>query len=115
MNRAASERGQCRDRRLPRARFWVGIGVSIFFLVFLFRSMDGQKLLAALRSMDGRYLVPAVVSTLLSYYGRAWRWKLLLAHEKPTSMSNLFSATAIGYMANNLLPARVGEQTGPAA
>lgn len=90
-------------------KFWVGIGISAFFLFLLFRSIDGARLMAALRAMDGRFLVPAVASTLLSYYLRAWRWKLLLEAEKDASMGNLFPATTIGYMANNLLPARIGE------
>lgn len=92
-----------------RWKFWLGIGVSAFFLFLMFRSIDGAGLLAALREMDGRFLVPAVASTLLSYYLRAWRWKLLLETEKDASMRNLFHATTIGYMANNLLPARIGE------
>jgi uncharacterized protein (TIRG00374 family) len=92
-----------------RAAFWLGIAISAFFLYLVFRSIDGAKLMAALRTMDARYLLPAVASTLFSYYARAYRWKLLLLEEKQTSMANLFSATSIGYMANNLLPARVGE------
>jgi len=90
-------------------KFWIGIGISAFFLFLLFRSIDGPRLLEALREMDARYMVPAVAATLFSYYLRAWRWKLLLEVEKNTSMRNLFPATIIGYMANNLLPARIGE------
>ncbi|RQW85351.1 MAG: UPF0104 family protein [Geobacter sp.] len=92
-----------------RAVFWLGICISAFFLFLVFRSIDGAKLATAFRTMDSRFLVPAVAATLLSYYLRAYRWKLLLMEDKQTSMANLFSATAIGYMANNLLPARVGE------
>lgn len=92
-----------------RATFWLGIGVSSFFLFLTFRSIDGAKLLDALRNMDPRFLAAAVASTLVSYYVRAYRWKLLLIEDKRTAMSNLFSATSIGYMANNLLPARIGE------
>lgn len=92
-----------------RGVFWLGIGISAFFLFLVFRSIDGAKLMAALRSMDSRFLVPAVAATLLSYYVRAYRWKLLLMEDKQTCMTNLFSATSIGYMANNLLPARIGE------
>jgi glycosyltransferase 2 family protein len=92
-----------------RGVFWLGIGISAFFLYLVFRSIDGAKLVAALRTMDMRFLIPAVAATLFSYYARAWRWKLLLMEDKKTSMGNLFSATSIGYMANNLLPARVGE------
>lgn len=92
-----------------RATFWLGIAVSAFFLFLTFRAIDGAKLLEALRNLDPRFLVAAVVSTVVSYYVRAYRWKLLLIEDKRTAMTNLFSATSIGYMANNLLPARIGE------
>ncbi len=92
-----------------RPRFWIGIGISGLFLVFLLRTMDGEKLVAALCAMEMWYLLPAVALTLVSYFGRAWRWQLLLIQEKKASLANLFSATAMGYMANNLLPARLGE------
>ena len=107
------ETGGTAEARKPERRrarhFWIGMGISVFFLALLFRSMDFAKLLAALRAMDALFLVPAVASTLFSYYVRAYRWKLLLAEEKNTSMGNLFAAVSIGYMANNLLPARIGE------
>jgi len=104
-----TSKGPRKSTLKQRCVFWLGIGISAFFLFLVFRSIDGTKLLAALRTMDSRFLLPAVAATLLSYYLRAYRWKLLLVEDKQTSMVNLFSATSIGYMANNLLPARVGE------
>jgi len=90
-------------------KLWVGIGISIFFLFLLFRKIDFDKLLAALAEMDYRYLLPAVLFTFISYFFRAVRWRFLLLPMKKTLMRNLFPATIIGYMANNLLPARLGE------
>lgn len=87
----------------------VGMAISLFFLVLLFRKIDFDKLLLAFSDMDYRYLVPAVIITFVSYYFRAVRWKYLLLPIKPTAMRNLFPATIIGYMANNILPARLGE------
>jgi uncharacterized protein (TIRG00374 family) len=66
-------------------------------------------MLNALKEMNYLYLIPAVFSTFTSYFFRAIRWKYLLLPLKNTSMRNLFPATIIGYMANNLLPARLGE------
>lgn len=109
MNSAVTGEGTLQSTWKKRGLFWLGIGISAFFLYLVFRSIDGTKLLAALRSMDLRFLLPAVAATLFSYYARAYRWKLLLLEDKKTSMGNLFAATSIGYMANNLLPARVGE------
>ena len=96
-------------KKKPDKKLWIGIGISFFFLVLLFRKIDFSKLLAALSEMDYRYLLPAVIFTFISYFLRAVRWRYLLLPIKKTLMRNLFSATIIGYMANNLLPARLGE------
>jgi len=90
-------------------KLWIGIGISLFFLFLLFRKIDFDKLLSAFREMDYRYLLPAVLFTFFSYFCRAVRWRFLLLPLKKTLLRNLFPATIIGYMANNLLPARLGE------
>ena len=90
-------------------QLWIGIGISIFLLYFLFRKVDIRQLLAAFTEMDYRYLPAAVTVTFAGYYLRAVRWKYLLIPIKNTAMRNLFPATIIGYMANNILPARLGE------
>ena len=90
-------------------KFWLGIGISIFFMGLLLRKIDFQKLAAAMQTMDYRFLVPVVLFTFASYFLRAVRWKFLLISEKNISLKSLYPATIIGYMANNLLPARLGE------
>jgi uncharacterized protein (TIRG00374 family) len=92
------------DRKL-----WIGIAISAFFLFLLFRKIDFDKLAAAFREMDYRFLLPAVALTFFSYFMRAVRWKYLLQPLKRTTLATLLPATIIGYMANNLLPARLGE------
>jgi glycosyltransferase 2 family protein len=90
-------------------KLWVGIAISAFFLFLLFRKIDFDKLIAAFRQLDYRYLPPAIALTFVSYFLRAVRWRYLLMPIKRTRLGNLFSSTLIGYMANNLLPARLGE------
>jgi uncharacterized protein (TIRG00374 family) len=90
-------------------KLWIGMGISLLFLVLLFRKIDFAKLAGAMREMDYRYLLPAVLFTFISYYFRAVRWRFLLLPMKTVGMRNLFSSTVVGYMANNLLPARLGE------
>jgi len=85
------------------------MGISLFFMLLLFSKIDYCKLLLAFRGIDYRYMFPVVLLTFLSYYLRAVRWKYLLLPIKQTTMANLFPATIIGYMANNILPARLGE------
>ena len=93
----------------PDKKLWIGIGISIFFLYLLFRKIDFDKLLTALRDMDYRYLLLSILFTFVSYFFRAVRWRYLLLPMKKIGMYSLFSATIIGYMANNILPARLGE------
>lgn len=90
-------------------KLMAGVGISLFFLVLLFRKIDFDKVLSAFTAMDYRFLLPVLFMTFLSYYLRALRWKYLLLPIKRTAMANLFPATIIGYMANNILPARLGE------
>ena len=101
------------DRNFVRTKidlkFWFGIVVSLFFMVLLFRKIDFRSLVTALRSADFRYIFLAICFTFINYFLRAVRWRYLLISEKSIHLSSLYPATIIGYMANNLLPARLGE------
>lgn len=90
-------------------KFWLGVGVSLFFMALLFRRIDFDQLWAALVVVDYRFILLAVVCTFASYFLRAVRWHYLLIPEKRIPLSSLYPATIIGYMANNVLPARLGE------
>lgn len=90
-------------------KFWSGIVISGFFMLLLFRKIDFFQLWTALLTVDYRFITLAVVATFASYLLRAVRWHYLLIPEKRIPLSSLYPATIIGYMANNLLPARLGE------
>jgi uncharacterized protein (TIRG00374 family) len=90
-------------------KFWLGIAVSAFFMALLFRKIDFKLLGNALYTADYRYIGLAIIFTFVNYYLRAVRWRYLLIFEKSIPLSSLYPATIIGYMANNLLPARLGE------
>lgn len=87
----------------------IGAGISIFFLFMLFRKIDFNQLAQAFKTLHWEYLLLAVVITFISYTLRAVRWHYLLLPQKKAEPRNLLSATIICYMANNLLPARLGE------
>lgn len=90
-------------------KFWFGLVVSVFFMALLLRKIDFNQLWKALCNVDYRYIALAVAFTFASYVMRAVRWRYLLISEKIIPFSSLYPATVIGYMANNLLPARLGE------
>jgi len=87
----------------------IGTIFSAFFLYLALRGIEWNVLWTVLKETRFAYLIPVVVASLLSHYSRAWRWRFMLLPIKPIPTSRLFSATMIGFMANNLLPARLGE------
>lgn len=90
-------------------KFLIGMGISLFFLFMLFRKIDFNQLKQAFTALKWGYLVLAVLITFVSYCLRAVRWHYLVLPQKKAAPRNLMSATIICYMANNLLPARLGE------
>jgi uncharacterized protein (TIRG00374 family) len=92
-----------------KRKLLIGTLLSLLFLYLAFRKSDFGTIVEHLRQTKTLYLIPGVILTLLSYCVRAVRWRYLLASVKPISFSPLFRSTMIGFMANNLLPARLGE------
>lgn len=85
------------------------MAISIILLVLVFWEIDLQALKKACLAANYWYLIPSIAITFVCMWLRAVRWKLLFAPIKKIRIQPLFSATMIGFMANNLLPARLGE------
>lgn len=92
-----------------KLKFFVGILISLVFLCLALRNVNYPELLISLQEADYLYLVPAIVLVLLTMWLRAVRWHYLLEPIKSVGNHSLFSAVMIGFMANNVLPARIGE------
>jgi hypothetical protein len=83
--------------------------VSGAFVYLAFRKVDLKELRAAFLGVDYPLIVLGACVGLSGFLVRAFGWKHLLAPVGRLSGWRLFSPVAIGYMANNLLPARLGE------
>ncbi len=90
-------------------KFWLGILISAVFLYLAFRGIDYSSLWLQLKKANYWYLVPLFGLTFLGYVFRAVRWSYLIAPVKAVAFLPLLSVTIIGFMANNVLPARAGE------
>jgi uncharacterized protein (TIRG00374 family) len=90
-------------------RLWLGLAVSLVFLALAFRNKDLAEMGRALVAADYRFLIPAVGLYFVGVYFRTLRWRVLLGAVKPLTAGVLFPVVVIGYMANNVLPARIGE------
>lgn len=92
-----------------KKRTIIGLLVSALLLYLAFRKVDAGQLAESLSRAEYIWLVPAFFLMLISVVFRAMRWKYLLRPITDARFVHLFSASAIGLMANNLLPARLGE------
>jgi len=92
-----------------RWKFWVGISISGVFLYLAFRKIEFREVGQAFRDANYLYVVISGALAIVSLWVRAYRWKYLLFPVKKIRMPSLFSSTMIGFMANNLLPVRLGE------
>jgi glycosyltransferase 2 family protein len=88
----------------------VGIVLSLVLLVGMFLLVPFSEVLEQLRRADPVYFGIAVVLATLGIPIRAIRWKVLLQPVSPgIGFHARHAATAIGFAANNVLPARAGE------
>ncbi len=88
----------------------IGLALSVFFLAWAFRDVSLAELLHQLRRANYGYFAMAVTLLTLTFPLRALRWRILLAPGTDGApLGPVWRATAIGFMANNVLPARTGE------
>jgi hypothetical protein len=90
-------------------KFWSGVVISLVLIIVIFYQVNFAEVMAALKGANYIFLLPAIMALVFTLLIRAFRWQYLLKPIKTTGIYNLFSATAIGFMANMLLPARLGE------
>lgn len=93
--------------RLGRAALGVGISVAALWLVA--GSVDLAEVANTLRAADGRWVALLVAFVLGDLVLRAVRWRVLLGPLAKVSLSATTASLLVGYLANNVLPARLGE------
>lgn len=88
----------------------VGIVLSIALLVYALRDVSPAEILEHLGDANLWLLAAATVVATVTFVFRAIRWRVLLqpaAADLP--FASRFAAVCIGFMVNNVVPARVGE------
>lgn len=88
---------------------WVGLVISAVIVYLAFRKIDLHLLLENLQKADYLYLIPIVIVIFLSVALRAVRWDYLMRPIKKIGFQSLFEVIVISFMANNVLPVRMGE------
>ena len=95
--------------KLTSLQFWLGLGVSVLLLVILVLWVGLDEIRDALSEANYVYVIPAIGLYFVAVYFRALRWRYLLSPLGSFSPVRLYPVVVIGYMANNVLPARLGE------
>jgi len=94
---------------MKRWQVWLGFAVSFLFLFIAFQGLNFREVYAAIRSAEMIWLLPAIPVYMIGVWLRAFRWKIFLNPLSRIKTKRLFSIVAIGYMGNNIFPARLGE------
>lgn len=88
---------------------WLGLLLSAGCIYWVLKDVQINHLLQIMRSVQLGLFTAGLLLGCLSLLVRAVRWKVLLAAEAQSRTKSLFTSLMIGYLANNLLPARMGE------
>ena len=67
------------------------------------------RLQRALLRANYWWIFPALVMTIVALWIRAYRWKFFFIQYEKIAYRSLWRSVCIGYMANNVLPFRIGE------
>ena len=89
---------------------WAGLVVSAAFLTvfaLLFLPIDDVK--EVVREANFWYVAPSLIFYFIAVYFRSLRWRYLLKPLIGRPKRSLFPVVVVGYMANNILPVRLGE------
>jgi glycosyltransferase 2 family protein len=87
-----------------------GVIVTGLLLWWALADVTFSEVWTAMREGNVWLLLASVFVATAGFVIRALRWKVLLTPVKPdTALRSRFAGVSIGFMANNVLPARVGE------
>ncbi len=94
---------------MKRWYVWLGAAISLVFLYSALRGLHLAEVWQAVQRANYWWLLPGVAVYLLAVWARTWRWHYLLRPVQAVSLKRLFPVLVIGYMGNNVYPARAGE------
>lgn len=88
----------------------LGILISGFLIWFVLRDVDPGEVVRRISQGDPWWFLASVAVGTSGYLIRAMRWRVFLHPVHPTTtLRSRFAGVTVGFMVNNLVPARVGE------
>ncbi len=90
-------------------RTGVGIAISLAAIWILSRTVDVPRALDVLRTANPAWIGLMLATVFIDVAARGGRWRALLQPIKRLPYRRVLGYTYLGYLANNVLPARLGE------
>jgi len=90
-------------------KFWLGVVISVAFLYWALQKLDLASFWEAVKTAQYLWLIPGIAIFFADVWVRSWRWHYLLRPLKKIPTRTMFPIVCIGYMGNNIYPARAGE------
>jgi len=89
----------------------VGLAISVALLAWTLHGVDLGAVAGHIRRADPWFFALTITCATLTFPLRAIRWRVILPGPDGSAFpfTPLWRAVAVGFMANNLLPARIGE------
>jgi uncharacterized protein (TIRG00374 family) len=87
----------------------IGLAISAVAIWILLNSVDVPKAADVLRTANPLWILVMVGTVALDVAARGARWRALLAPIRQLPYRRVLGYTYLGYLANNILPARLGE------
>jgi uncharacterized protein (TIRG00374 family) len=94
---------------MKRWQFWVGLLISGFFLYYALSNQPLVEMGDAIIHTQFLWILPGIAVYFIGVGVRAWRLHYMMRPIKKVSVRKLFPIVCIGYMGNNIYPARAGE------
>lgn len=87
----------------------IGLLISVLFIWLAVRKVQYEELVTVVSGAKWEWLIPNIALVVGVMWFRAWRWQLILKPVGDVSYRQVYASTMIGFMVNNVLPARLGE------
>lgn len=94
-------------------RTFVVLALLVSLLALFLHNVDLRGVVSEIVRARPEWLALSLASMFVNLALRAWRWQYLLEPLGATSFGNAFRATAVGFAASSVLPARAGEVIRP--
>src|SRR5207244_4408080 len=88
----------------------LGVAISVGFLIWALWGIKPREILDQMRQASPFWYLLSCLAAFLTFPLRTIRWRIMLSASTPERrFQPYWRALCIGFMANNVLPARAGE------